>query len=87
MPLSVHARTFRKAAELAGGLKQLSRELRLPITELEKWIADREPPPMASFLRAVDFVLAETTPPAGSEPSDPPAAHDCASEGGSSYRP
>ena len=83
MPLSVHARTFRKAAELAGGLKQLSRELRLPMAELEKWIADREPPPMASFLKAVDFVLAETSSTGSAEPSDPPAAHDCAAEGGS----
>lgn len=85
MPHSVYSRTFQKAAELAGGLKKLARELRVPIAEIEKWIADREAPPMPTFLKAVDFVLDETPPPSASEPADPPVAHDCAAEGGS-YR-
>lgn len=85
MPGSVYSRTFQKAAELAGGLKKLARELRVPTAELEKWIADREAPPTPTFLKVVDFVLDETSP-AASEPADPPAAHDCAAEGGY-YRP
>ena len=86
MARSVYSRTFQKAAELSGGLKKLARELRVPIAELDKWIADKEAPPMSTFLMAVDFVLDETSPPPASDPADPPAAHDCAAEGGS-YRP
>lgn len=86
MTRSVYSRTFQKAGELTGGLKKLARELHVPIAELEKWIADKEAPPMPTFLRAVDLVLDETSPPPASEPADPPAADDCAAEGGS-YRP
>jgi hypothetical protein len=46
----VYARTFQKAAELAGGLRNLAHELHVPL---------------AIFLRAVDYVLDETAPPGG----------------------
>ena len=69
MARSVYSRTFQKASELTGGLKKLARELRVPIAELEKWIADKEAPPTPTFLRAVDFVLDETSPPPASEPN------------------
>jgi hypothetical protein len=84
MTSSVYSRTFQKAAQLAGGQKKLARHLRVPLGELEKWIAGREVPPTATFLKAVDLVLDETAPSADSEPADPPAPHDCASMGGSS---
>ncbi len=84
MTSSVYSRTFQKAAQLAGGQKKLARQLRVPLGELEKWIAGREVPPTATFLKAVDLVLDETAPSAASEPADPPAPHDCASMGGSS---
>ena len=84
MTSSVYSRTFQKAAQLAGGQKKLARQLRVPLAELEKWIAGREVPPTATFLKAVDLVLDETAPSAASEPADPPAPHDCASMGGSS---
>jgi hypothetical protein len=84
MVSSVYSRTFQKAAQLAGGTKALSRRLRVPIAELEKWIAGKEAPPMASFLKAVDLVLERTEPAAGSEPADPAPPRDCASLGGSS---
>ena len=83
MASSVYSRTFQKAAQLAGGSKKLARLLRVPIGELEKWIADKETPPIASFLKAVDLVLDQTEPAAGSEPADPPTPQDCASAGGS----
>jgi hypothetical protein len=77
MSPSVYSRTFVKAAELAGGHKQLARQLRVPLAELEKWIADQDVPPMPIFLRAVDLVLEETSPGPG-EPGEPPAPRDCA---------
>jgi hypothetical protein len=78
MPASVYSRTLQKAAELAGGQKTLARLLRVPLAELEKWIADKDQPPTIIFLRAVDLVLDETAPPgAGSEPGEPSPPRDC----------
>ena len=77
MPTSVYSRTLQKAAEAAGGHKKLARILRVPLIDLEKWIADKDEPPMAVFLKAVDLVLDESSP-GGSEPGDPPAPRDCA---------
>jgi hypothetical protein len=85
MATSVYSRTMQKAAQLAGGQKKLARYLRVPMSELERWIAGKGEPPMQSFLKAVDLVLEETpSPAAGSEPDDPPAPRDCAA-GGTSY--
>ena len=80
MPASVYSRTLQKATELTGGQKKLARLLRVPLSELENWIADKDEPPMAIFLRAVDLVLDETgAPAAGSEPGEPSAPKACAS--------
>jgi len=79
MASSVYSRTLQRAAETAGGQKKLARQLRVPLGELEKWIADKDEPPMAVFLKAVDLVLGETTSSgAGSDPGEPPAPRDCA---------
>ena len=78
MPTSVYSRTLRKAAETAGGQKKLAQLLRVPLADLEKWIADKDEPPMSVFLRAVDLVLDETSSSGASEPGDPPAPRDCA---------
>ena len=82
---SVYSRTFQKAAELAGGPKKLARLLRVPLSDLGKWIADKDVPPMASFLKAVDLVLDETSSPPASEAGDPPAPRECGAFGGSSF--
>ena len=76
MPTSVYSRTLQKAAESAGGQKKLARLLRVPLAELEKWIADKDEPPMAIFLKAVDMVLDETTSSGASEPDDPPTPRE-----------
>ena len=77
----VYSRTFRKAAELSGSAKKLARELRVPLADLEKWIAGAAAPPMHVFLRAVDLVLDETQPTGGlSEPADPTPPRDCAGD-------
>jgi hypothetical protein len=78
MSASVYSRTLQKAAEVAGGSKRLARLMRVPLADLEKWMADKDEPPMAVFLKAVDLVLDGTTSPGGSEPGDPPAPRDCA---------
>lgn len=78
MPTSVYSRTLQKAAETAGGRKRLARLLRVPLAELEKWIADKDEPPMVIFLKAVDLVLEQATSSGASEPGDPPPPRDCA---------
>jgi len=78
MPTSVYSRTLQKAAEAAGSQKKLAHLLRVPLVDLEKWIAGKDEPPMAVFLKAVDLVLDDTTSPGVSEPGDPPAPRDCA---------
>ena len=78
MSTSVYSRTLQKAAEASGGAKRLARTLRVPLIDLEKWIAGKDEPPMAVFLKAVDLVLDETNPLGTSEPGGPPAPRDCA---------
>jgi hypothetical protein len=68
------------ALEFSGGAKKLARERRVPLADLEKWMAGTAVPPLAVFLKAIDLVLDETQPPAGrSEPADPESPRDCAS--------
>ena len=69
MASSVYSRTLQKAAELLGSRQKLARHLRVPLAELEKWIAGTALPPTGTFLNAVDVVIAETSAPAGGEPS------------------
>jgi hypothetical protein len=73
---SVFSRTFKKAAELIGGREKLCRRLRVPSAELDLWIADKAEPPTSIFLKAVDLVIDEISPPTGSEPPEPPAPRD-----------
>ena len=78
MSSSVYSRTFVKAAELVGGRAKLCRELRVPASELEKWIDGKGVPPIGMFLKAVDIVISETPAPGGgSPPDDTPAPRDC----------
>ena len=77
MASSVYSRTLQKAAELIGGYSKLSRHLRVPVAELQRWIEDRAAPPTAVFLRAVDLILDETPPPSGADMPDPSAPRDC----------
>jgi len=54
---SVYASTLRHARDLLGGDKQLARHLRVPLADLQRWLAGKEEPPRQVFLRAVDVVL------------------------------
>ena len=73
------SRTLQRAAEILGGRDKLSRELRVPVKELDRWIAEEAEPPRGVFLRAVDIVLEETPAPGSSEPGDPPSPRDASS--------
>ena len=55
---TVHARALRRAAEIAGGLSQLSTKLGVPERALEVWLTGTQPIPPEIFLRAVDIVTA-----------------------------
>lgn len=76
MAASVYSRALRKAAELMGSYHKLSRFLQVPSDELQKWIDDKGVPPVAIFLRVVDYILDESPPPSESEAGDPPAPRD-----------
>jgi hypothetical protein len=80
----VYSRALQKAAEIMGSYQKLSRYLQVPAAELQSWIDGKSVPPVAVFLRAVDFILDETPPPAGSEPGDAPAPRDAAGHADSS---
>ncbi len=81
MATSVYSRALRKAGELMGSYQKLSRFLQVPSDELQKWIDDKAVPPVAIFLRVVDYILDETPPPAESDAAAPPAPRDGAPGG------
>ena len=54
---TVHAQTLRRAAEIAGGLSQLSTQLGVPERAVEEWLQGPTNSPDI-FLRAVDIVTA-----------------------------
>lgn len=80
---TVHAQTLRRAAEIAGGLSQLSTQLGVPERAVEEWLQGTQPIPPEIFLRAVDIVTANEIneikdshvkiirAPTGSDPSKP----------------
>jgi hypothetical protein len=53
---TVHAETLRLAAEIAGGLTELSTQLGVPERAVEEWLQGTQPIPPNIFLRAVDIV-------------------------------
>lgn len=78
----VYSRTFAKAVELLGGRKELARELRVPMADLDKWISGSVKPPLQIFLKAIDLVLDETSPQGGlSEPGDVEPPHEGSGDG------
>lgn len=70
MPVGVHARALRKAAELVGSMEKLARRLQVPSADLIEWMNGKAEPPGWVFLQAVDLILDET-PPAESELANP----------------
>jgi hypothetical protein len=79
---SVYSRAIQKAADLLGGRDRLAKVLLVPVSEIEKWIADKARPPREVFLRVVDIVLDEGAASGESEPFDPAPPRDCAGSSG-----
>ena len=67
-----------RAAELVGGRDKLARVLRVPPSELHKWIEGEEKPPREVFLRVVDLILDETGPAGGDTDAQDPPPRDAA---------
>jgi hypothetical protein len=53
---SIQAQTLQRAASMLGGKEKLRELLRVPMRELESWLAGSERPPLDVFLKAVDVV-------------------------------
>ena len=81
MAASVYSRAVQKAADLLGGRQRLAKVLKVPINEIDSWIADKTRPPREVFLRVVDIVLDESGPAGAGEALEPPPARDCGSSG------
>ncbi|HWA36765.1 MAG TPA: hypothetical protein VG873_02785 [Burkholderiales bacterium] len=84
MGSSVYSRALQKAAELMGSYQKLSRYLQVPAADLQRWIDDKAIPPVAVFLKVIDFILDESPPPAESDAGEPPAPRDAAPSGDAS---
>lgn len=76
---NVYSRALLRAVELVGGRDKLARVLRVPVSEIDKWIAGEAKPPREVFLRVVDLILDETGPANGSgDAQDPTPPRDAA---------
>ena len=53
-------RTLQRALEIVGDRQRLSRELRVPMEDLNAWLSGRDMPPTGVFLSAIDIVEAHT---------------------------
>lgn len=76
MTASIYSRALLKAAELVGGRAELARALQVPITEIDRWIAEEAKPPRETFLRIVDIILDETGGGGRDDTSGPPQGRD-----------
>jgi len=84
---SVYSRALLRAAELVGGRDKLGRVLRVPISELDKWITGEAKPSREVFLRVVDLILDETGPANGAtDAQDPTPPRDAAGGSSDHYR-
>ena len=53
---TVHTRLTRRGVEAAGGEQQLAEALRVPLTDVQAWLAGRVLPPEKCFLELLDIV-------------------------------
>ena len=54
--MKVHSLALQRAADLLGGKSKLRELLRVPLSELEAWLAGHSAPPLDAFLKAVDVI-------------------------------
>jgi hypothetical protein len=53
----LYRRTLQRAAETLGGPDRLARYLRVPATQVFRWLSGNDEPPLSVFLACVDLVL------------------------------
>ena len=58
--MSVYEQTLRRAAAIVGDDESLAQRLGCSRTQLLRWLAGDERPPMDVFLRAVDIVVRDS---------------------------
>jgi hypothetical protein len=55
--VTVYTRVLHRACQIAGGVTQLARHLKVSRSLLHAWLEGEEVPPPAIFLQAVDLIL------------------------------
>jgi hypothetical protein len=75
---TVYSRALLRAAELLGGREKLARVLRVPMSEIDKWIGGETKPPREVFLRVVDLILDESGPASDASDAQEPPPRDAA---------
>ena len=55
--VTVHTRVLHRACQIAGGVEQLAKRLRVSTAMLFRWLEGEDVPPPSIFLKAVDLVL------------------------------
>jgi len=78
MASSIYSRALQRASELMGGRDELAKFLGVPATDVQKWISGGARPPQSIFLRVVDYIIDETSPPENGDGGEAPARNDCA---------
>ena len=78
MASSIYSRALQRASELMGGRDELAKFLDVPAADLHKWISGGARPPQSVFLRVVDYIIDETSPPENGDSADAPSRNDCA---------
>jgi hypothetical protein len=56
-PPALSAHAFNRALALVGSVKRLAHRLRVPVADLQAWLAGSDVPPFPVFLEAVDIIL------------------------------
>ena len=54
---TVYTEALRRAAAAIGGEAKLAASLRVPETQLRRWLSGEEPPPLAIYHQALDVLI------------------------------
>ena len=70
----IYSRALKRASQIVGGADLLGELLQVPMHRLDGWLMGREIPPMGIFLKAVDIISGNETPPREPDAEPPPHA-------------
>jgi hypothetical protein len=54
---TILSRVLHRACLIVGGMDRLAKQLRVPATDLERWMRAQEDPPEAVFLNSVEIIV------------------------------